>query len=85
MIFIDLPLFLGNVQCQSQLKRLYADGIKGCHMEFSAYNLLCIILHSNNKRELSSLMTRYAECLYFELVCYINYSFFPPNSNFSVC
>ncbi|OAY83563.1 hypothetical protein ACMD2_00276 [Ananas comosus] len=51
----DLPEYN---QCQSQLKRLYADGIKGCHMEFSAYNLLCIILHSNNKRELSSLMTR---------------------------
>uniref|UniRef100_A0A0D3EVZ1 SAC3/GANP/THP3 conserved domain-containing protein n=1 Tax=Oryza barthii TaxID=65489 RepID=A0A0D3EVZ1_9ORYZ len=32
----DLPEFN---QCQSQLKRLYAEGIKGCHFEFSAYNL----------------------------------------------
>ncbi|XP_020696438.1 SAC3 family protein A isoform X2 [Dendrobium catenatum] len=49
----DLPEFN---QCQSQLKRLYADGIKGCQMEFSAYNLLCVILHSNNKRDLLSSM-----------------------------
>ncbi|PKA63278.1 hypothetical protein AXF42_Ash017746 [Apostasia shenzhenica] len=49
----DLPEYN---QCQSQLKRLYADGIKGCHMEFSAYNLLCVILHSNNKRDLFSSM-----------------------------
>lgn len=47
----DLPEFN---QCQSQLKRLYAEGIKGCQMEFSAYNLLCVILHSNNKRDLLS-------------------------------
>ncbi|KAG0475369.1 hypothetical protein HPP92_015055 [Vanilla planifolia] len=49
----DLPEFN---QCQSQLKRLYAEGIKGCRMEFSAYNLLCVILHSNNKRDLLSSM-----------------------------
>ncbi|KAK8950633.1 hypothetical protein KSP40_PGU013938 [Platanthera guangdongensis] len=47
----DLPEFN---QCQSQLKRLYAEGIKGCQMEFSAYSLLCVILHSNNKRDLLS-------------------------------
>ncbi|XP_042461260.1 SAC3 family protein A-like isoform X2 [Zingiber officinale] len=51
----DLPEYN---QCQSQLKRLYAEGIKGCYMEFSAYNLLSIILHSNNKRELLSSMAR---------------------------
>ncbi|WOK95527.1 SAC3 family protein A isoform X1 [Canna indica] len=49
----DLPEYN---QCQSQLKRLYAEGIEGCRMEFSAYNLLSIILHSNNKRELLSSM-----------------------------
>ncbi|CAL5365737.1 unnamed protein product [Camellia sinensis] len=45
-------------QCQSQLKTLYAEGIKGCHMEFSAYNLLCVILHANNSRDLVSAMSR---------------------------
>ncbi|KAG8054828.1 hypothetical protein GUJ93_ZPchr0001g33183 [Zizania palustris] len=49
----DLPEFN---QCQSQLKRLYAEGIKGCHFEFSAYSLLCVMLHSNNKRDLLSSM-----------------------------
>uniref|UniRef100_A0A0D9V7J1 PCI domain-containing protein n=1 Tax=Leersia perrieri TaxID=77586 RepID=A0A0D9V7J1_9ORYZ len=49
----DLPEFN---QCQSQLKRLYTEGIKGCHLEFSAYNLLCVMLHSNNKRDLLSSM-----------------------------
>jgi len=49
----DLPEFN---QCQSQLKRLYAQGIKGCYFEFSAYNLLCVMLHSNNKRDLLSSM-----------------------------
>ncbi|XP_077232929.1 SAC3/GANP/Nin1/mts3/eIF-3 p25 family isoform X2 [Tasmannia lanceolata] len=51
----DLPEYN---QCQSQLKNLYAEGIKGCHMEFSAYNLLCVILHSNNNRDLVSSMAR---------------------------
>ncbi|OVA09971.1 SAC3/GANP/Nin1/mts3/eIF-3 p25 [Macleaya cordata] len=51
----DLPEFN---QCQSQLKTLYAEGIKGCHMEFSAYNLLCVILHSNNNRDLVASMAR---------------------------
>ncbi|KVI09767.1 SAC3/GANP/Nin1/mts3/eIF-3 p25 [Cynara cardunculus var. scolymus] len=45
-------------QCQSQLQTLYAEGIRGCHMEFSAYNLLCTILHSNNNRDLLSMMSR---------------------------
>uniref|UniRef100_A0A8R7TJZ5 PCI domain-containing protein n=1 Tax=Triticum urartu TaxID=4572 RepID=A0A8R7TJZ5_TRIUA len=43
-------------QCQSQLTRLYGEGIAGCHLEFSAYNLLCVMLHSNNKRDLLSSM-----------------------------
>ncbi|XP_031505078.1 SAC3 family protein A isoform X1 [Nymphaea colorata] len=51
----DLPEFN---QCQSQLKGLYAEGNYGCHLEFAAYNLLCVILHSNNNRDLSSLMSR---------------------------
>lgn len=51
----DLPEFN---QCLSQLKRLYAEGIQGCYMEFAAYNLLSIILHSNNKSDLLSSMTR---------------------------
>ncbi|CAN6565691.1 unnamed protein product [Malus baccata var. baccata] len=49
----DLPEYN---QCASQLKSLYAEGIEGCHMEFSAYNLLCVILHSNNNRDLVSSM-----------------------------
>lgn len=51
----DLPEYN---QCQSQLMTLYAEGIEGCHMEFSAYNLLCVILHSYNNRNLSSSMSR---------------------------
>ncbi|KAF0923865.1 hypothetical protein E2562_007720 [Oryza meyeriana var. granulata] len=47
----DLPEYN---QCQSQLKRLYAEGIKGCYFEFSAYNLLCVMLHYNSKRDLLS-------------------------------
>ncbi|GAV77256.1 SAC3_GANP domain-containing protein [Cephalotus follicularis] len=54
----DLPEYN---QCQSQLKILYAEGIEGCHMEFSAYNLLCVILHSNNYRELLSSMSRLSD------------------------
>ncbi|XP_050119821.1 SAC3 family protein A-like isoform X1 [Malus sylvestris] len=49
----DLPEYN---QCASQLKSLYAEGIEGCYMEFSAYNLLCVILHSNNNRDLVSSM-----------------------------
>ncbi|XP_043814526.1 SAC3 family protein A isoform X2 [Manihot esculenta] len=44
-------------QCQSQLKILYDEGIEGCYMEFAAYNLLCVILHSNNNRDLVSSMS----------------------------
>ncbi|XP_065872057.1 SAC3 family protein A isoform X2 [Euphorbia lathyris] len=54
----DLPEFN---QCQSQLKTLYADGIDGNFMEFAAYNLLCVILHSNNRRDLVSSMSRLTE------------------------
>ncbi|CAK8574365.1 unnamed protein product [Lathyrus sativus] len=51
----DLPEYN---QCQSQLKALYAEGIEGSYMEFAAYNLLCVIMHSNNYRELLSSMAR---------------------------
>lgn len=45
-------------QCQSQLKTLYAEGIKGCDMEFAAYNLLCVLLHSSNNRDLLLALSR---------------------------
>ncbi|KAK7270111.1 hypothetical protein RIF29_23019 [Crotalaria pallida] len=51
----DLPEFN---QCQSQLQTLYSEGIEGSYMEFAAYNLLCVILHSNNNRDLVSSMSR---------------------------
>ncbi|KAL2526125.1 SAC3/GANP/Nin1/mts3/eIF-3 p25 family [Abeliophyllum distichum] len=51
----DLPEYN---QCQSQLSTLYLEGIKGCHMEFAAYNLLCVLLHSSNNRDLLSAMSR---------------------------
>uniref|UniRef100_A0A803P2Q1 PCI domain-containing protein n=1 Tax=Cannabis sativa TaxID=3483 RepID=A0A803P2Q1_CANSA len=51
----DLPEYN---QCQSQLQSLYAEGIEGCHMEFAAYNLLCVIMHSSNNRDLVSSMSR---------------------------
>ncbi|XP_057981811.1 SAC3 family protein A [Malania oleifera] len=54
----DLPEYN---QCQSQLKALYAEGIEGCYMEFSAYNLLCVIMHSNNNRDLLSSMSRLSD------------------------
>ncbi|KEH34856.1 SAC3/GANP/Nin1/mts3/eIF-3 p25 family protein [Medicago truncatula] len=54
----DLPEYN---QCQSQLKALYAEGIKGSYMEFAAYNLLCVIMHSNNYRELLSSMARLSD------------------------
>lgn len=56
--FGDLPEYN---QCQSQLKSLYTEGISGCHMEFSAYNLLGVILHSNSRRDLSSSMSRLSD------------------------
>ncbi|KAK7310285.1 hypothetical protein RJT34_07698 [Clitoria ternatea] len=54
----DLPEYN---QCQSQLTTLYAEGIGGSYMEFSAYNLLCVILHSNNNRDLLSSMARLSQ------------------------
>ncbi|XVF75446.1 hypothetical protein PTKIN_Ptkin13bG0189600 [Pterospermum kingtungense] len=54
----DLPEYN---QCQSQLKILYAEGSEGCHMEFAAYNLLCVIMHSNNNRDLLSSMSRLSD------------------------
>ncbi|CAA2981002.1 THP3 homolog C2A9.11c [Olea europaea subsp. europaea] len=51
----DLPEYN---QCQSQLGTLYLEGIKGCLMEFAAYNLLCVLLHSSNNRDLVSAMSR---------------------------
>ncbi|GAB2276684.1 hypothetical protein Dimus_011400 [Dionaea muscipula] len=53
--FGDLPEYN---QCQSQLKSLYAEGIVGCHFEFSAYNLLGVILLSNSRRDLLASMSR---------------------------
>ncbi|XP_028236840.1 SAC3 family protein A-like isoform X2 [Glycine soja] len=45
-------------QCQSHLQTLYVEGIEGSDMEFSAYNLLCVIMHSNNNRDLVSSIAR---------------------------
>ncbi|RYR36833.1 hypothetical protein HN51_029712 [Arachis hypogaea] len=56
--FGDLPEYN---QCQSQLKTLYAEGIEGSYMEFAAYNLLCVIMHANNNRDLLSSMSRLSE------------------------
>ncbi|MCO5615030.1 hypothetical protein L7F22_069318 [Adiantum nelumboides] len=51
----DLPEYN---QCQSQLKGLYAEGIRGCNKEFAAYSLLYIIVHHGNNRDLISSMAR---------------------------
>eukprot|EP00250_Pteridium_aquilinum_P020939 c24992_g1_i2 orf=676-3387(-) len=51
----DLPEYN---QCQSQLKGLYAEGIRGCNKEFAAYSLLYIIVHHGNNRDLLSSMAR---------------------------
>ncbi|XP_062094028.1 SAC3 family protein A-like [Humulus lupulus] len=51
----DLPEYN---QCQSQLQSLYAEGIEGCHMDFAAYNLLCVILDFSNNRDHVSSMSR---------------------------
>lgn len=51
-------VFYFYLQCLSQLKILYAEGIEGCSLEFAAYSLLYITLHSNNNRELLSSMSR---------------------------
>ena len=62
-------LIIFTLQCQSQLKSLYAEGNEGCYMEFSAYNLLCVILHSNNNRDLVASMARCsAYCWSFECI-----------------
>lgn len=45
-------------QCQSQLKGLYAESISGCNYEFTAYNLLHIIVQHGNNRDLLSSMAR---------------------------
>ncbi|KAF6172065.1 hypothetical protein GIB67_029483, partial [Kingdonia uniflora] len=45
-------------QSLSQLKSLYAEGIKGWRMVFYACSLRCVIMHSNNNRDLLSLMAR---------------------------
>jgi hypothetical protein len=37
-------------QCQTQLKHLYENGIKGCEMEFIAYRLLYYVYLLGNKK-----------------------------------
>lgn len=69
MLYLTYPPY-ANMQCLSQLKRLYAEGIQGCYMEFAAYNLLSIILHSNNKSDLLSSMTRYLMFFFFKWLLY---------------
>ncbi|CAM6085017.1 unnamed protein product [Calypogeia fissa] len=51
----DLPEYN---QCQTQLKGLYAEGIKGCSNEFTGYSLLFIIFNHGNSRDLLSTMAR---------------------------
>ena len=51
-------------------------------MEFSAYNLLCVIMHSNNNRDLLSSMSRlvvfliliYVSDFFLDFLNYVNYS-----------
>lgn len=47
-------------QCQSQLRGLYAYGIKGSAMEFLAYRIL-YLLHTKNRRDLNALMAELTE------------------------
>ncbi|XP_010534452.1 PREDICTED: SAC3 family protein A [Tarenaya hassleriana] len=54
----DLPEYN---QCLAQLKILYAEGIEGCCLEFAAYDLLYITLHSKHNRELLSSMSRLSD------------------------
>lgn len=42
-------------QCQSQLRGLYALGLKGCVTEFIAYRIL-YLMHTRNRREVNTLM-----------------------------
>ena len=53
----DLPEYN---QCQTQLKSLYGEGIKGCSNEFAAYSLLYILFNRGNSRDLLSAMARLA-------------------------
>ncbi|SJX64664.1 uncharacterized protein SRS1_15480 [Sporisorium reilianum f. sp. reilianum] len=47
-------------QCQSQLRGLYAYGIKGSAMEFLAYRIL-YLLHTKNRRDVNALMAELTE------------------------
>lgn len=47
-------------QCQSQLRGLYAYGIKGNAMEFLAYRIL-YLLHTRNRRDVNALMAELGE------------------------
>lgn len=58
------------MQCQSHLQTLYVEGIEGSDMEFAAYNLLCVIMHSNNNRDLVSSMARLAPYLHAYLILF---------------
>ncbi|KAG0574322.1 hypothetical protein KC19_VG254300 [Ceratodon purpureus] len=51
----DLPEYN---QCQTQLKSLYGEGIKGCSNEFAAYSFLYILFNCGNSRDLLSAMSR---------------------------
>ncbi|KAG0596800.1 hypothetical protein M758_UG285400 [Ceratodon purpureus] len=51
----DLPEYN---QCQTQLKSLYGEGIKGCSNEFAAYSLLYSLFNRGNSRDLLSAMAR---------------------------
>ncbi|GAC94808.1 nucleus protein [Pseudozyma hubeiensis SY62] len=47
-------------QCQSQLRGLYAYGIRGSAMEFLAYRIL-YLLHTKNRRDVNALMAELTE------------------------
>lgn len=54
----DLPEYN---QCQTQLKALYGEGIRGCSAEFAAYGLLYILFNRGNSRDMVSAMGRLTE------------------------